>query len=366
MNASRLISSLAVIATAMLVWPGFVGAQEREPGKSVTVVTSASAKVKLVDPQRRVILLETPEGALRAIKVGKAVANLDQVKVGDEVRALALERVIVFVGKGTPGTENAAIVARAPRGARPGILIADTDEISARIAAVDTANRTITLEGAADQAKPIKVSSDVDLSGVKQGDELNVHMTKGLALWVRSPADAGQPAGAILAAQGAAGGIAGLEALDSPGATATVEAIDRDKRVVTLKGESGVTRQIYVGRGALNFEQVEVGDKVRAALTEEVAVAVSKGAALPGAGEGMFVGRAPAGAKPGIVIADTDQITGKIQSIDAANRTLTLDDGDGKPRTIKVGVGVNLSALKPGDDITARTTRALAILVEKP
>jgi hypothetical protein len=27
--------------------------------------------------------------------------------------------------------------------------------------------------------------------------------------------------------------------------------------------------------GALNFDQVEVGDKVRAALTEEVAVAVS-------------------------------------------------------------------------------------------
>ena len=365
MNASRLISTFAVIAIATLVWPGFVRAQQREPGKSVTLITSASAKVKLVDAERRVILLETPDGGLRAIKVGKAVANLDQIKVGDEVRALALERVAVFVGKGMPATEDAAIIARAPKGARPGVLIANTDQVTARIAAVDATSRTITLEGAAGVAKPIKVSSDVDLTGVKEGDDVTVRMTKGLALWVRSPEDAAQPAGAILAAQGAAG-VAGLEALDSPSASATVEAIDPDQRIITLKGESGVTRQIYVGPGALNFDQVEVGDKVRAALTEEVAVAVSKGGALPGAGEGMFVGRAPEGAKPGIVIAETDQITGKIQSIDAANRTMTLDDGDGKPRTIKAGQAVNLSQLNPGDDITARTTRALAILVEKP
>lgn len=365
MRTSSLISTVAIISTAMLVWPGIVRAQQREPGGSVSVVTSASATVKMVDPATRVILLETPEGYMRAIRCGKAVANFNQIKVGDQVRALALERVAVFVGKGTPGTEDAAIIAHAPKGAMPGLLIADSDTVTARIAAVDTANRTVTLEGAAGLAKPIKVSADVDLTGVKSGDEVTVRVTKGLALWVQSPQDAASPAAAVLAAQGA-GRVAGFEGLDSTTATATVEEIDRDKRMVTLKGAAGQTRQIYLGKSVVNFDQIEVGDKVRATLAEEVAVTVSKGGALPSASEGMVVARAPQGAKPGILIADTAQITGKVQSIDTDKRTITLVEADAKPRTIQVGPRVDLAELSAGDNITARVTQALAILVEKP
>src|SRR4029078_8489308 len=97
---------------------------------------------------------------------------------------------------------------------------------------------TITLEGAPGLTKPIKVSADVDLAGVKAGDELTVRVTKGLALWGQGPQNAAGPAAAVLAAQGDAM-VAGSEGLDSKTATATVEAIDREKRMVTLKGEAG-------------------------------------------------------------------------------------------------------------------------------
>jgi hypothetical protein len=360
-----MISQVAIIAIAMLVWPGIVRAQQQQPGGSVAIVTSASATVKMVDPAKRVILLETPEGYMRAIRCGKAVTKFDQIKVGDQVRALALERVAVFVGKGVPGTEDASFVARAPRGGRPGMIIADSDDVTARIASVDAANRTITLEGAAGLTKPIKVSADVDLAGVKAGDELTVRVTKGLALWVQGPQNAAGPAAAVLAAQGDAM-VAGSEGLDSATATATVEAIDREKRMVTLKGESGQTRQIYLGKSVVNFDQIQVGDKVRATLAEEVAVAVTKGGPSPSVSEGIFTARAPVGSKPGILIANTAQITGKIQSIDAAKRTITLVEADNEPRPIQVGPKVDLAELKAGDDVTARVTQALAILVEKP
>ena len=75
---------------------------------------------------------------------------------------------------------------------------------------------------------------------------------------------------------------------------------------------------------------------------------------------------APKGDKPGMLIADTDQITGKIQSIDADKHTITFTQADGTAKTVKAGQKVNLSDLKPGDDITARVTQALAIVVEKP
>ena len=42
--------------------------------------------------------------------------------------------------------------------------------------------------------------------------------------------------------------------------TATVVAIDLQKRIVTLKGEDGEVRDIKVGEEAVNLPQVKVGD----------------------------------------------------------------------------------------------------------
>ena len=148
--------------------------------------------------------------------------------------------------------------------------------------------------------------------------------------------------------------------------TATVEAIDPATRMVTLKNAQGETKSIHLGKAAINFDKIAVGDKVRATLAEEVAVDISKGGMPPSADESSAVVLAPKGAKPGMLIADTDQITGKVQSIDADKRTITFAQADGTPKTVKAGQKVNLSDLKPGDDITARVTQALAIVVEKP
>lgn len=45
-------------------------------------------------------------------------------------------------------------------------------------------------------------------------------------------------------------------------ATATVEAIDLEKRVVTLKGQEGNVFDVAVGREARNLPQLKVGDEV--------------------------------------------------------------------------------------------------------
>jgi hypothetical protein len=63
---------------------------------------------------------------------------------------------------------------------------------------------------------------------------------------------------------------------------------------------------------------------------------------------------------------DTDEITAQIKSIDAANSAVTLTDADGATKTIKVGPDVKLSELKPGDDVTARVTQGMAIVVQRP
>jgi Cu/Ag efflux protein CusF len=267
------------------------------------------------------------------------------------------------VGKAAgPDVGSGAFIARAPKGDKPGVIIANTDQTTVKIDAVDADNQTVTFEG---QSEPVKVAKDVDLSSVKKGDQVSIRLTRGVALWVEKPQDAAQTAAGTIRPQGV-GAAAGIGQADTTSATATVEAIDPEQRIVTLKTARGDTRKIQLGKEAINFDQIAVGDKVRATLAEEVAIAVSKGDAQTRVGDAAVIARAPRGAKPNVLIAESSQVKGKIQSIDAAGRTITLADADGKPRTIKAGPKIDLADLKAGDDVTARVTQALAIVVEKP
>ena len=239
-------------------------------------------------------------------------------------------------------------------------------DITAKIDDVNADKHTITLTGAAGTSQPIDVSPDVDLSNVKKGDDITLSVTKGVALWVEKPQDAGtQPAAEQIKAQGTEEMVAGGMAAREVG-TATVESVDPATRMVTLKTAKGETKSIHLGKEAVNFDQIKAGDKVRAILADEIAISVSKGGPAPSDDEGGVIMLAPKGDKPGMLIADTDQISGKIQSIDTDKRMITFTQADGTSKTVKAGRKVDISQLKAGDDITARVTEALAIVVEKP
>ena len=149
-------------------------------------------------------------------------------------------------------------------------------------------------------------------------------------------------------------------------ATAKVTAVDPAKRTVTLVNEAGETNTYTLGKNVRNFDQIKVGDQVKATLLESVAVAVRKSDAAPNAGERGVVAVAPKGAMPGVVMAKTREITAKIVSIDPTARTVTAEGPMGGKPTFKVGPDVNLDQLQQGDAVTLRVTDALAIRVEKP
>ena len=147
---------------------------------------------------------------------------------------------------------------------------------------------------------------------------------------------------------------------------ATVQAIDPAKHTVTLKTPDGLTKTFKVSEDVTNFDQIKVNDQVRATLIESIAVFVRKVGTPPDVREGATVALAPKGARPGIVLADTVEVTSKIMAVDLQNRTITIKEVTGKPKTLKVGPQVNLTNFMRGDDVVVQTTEALAILVEKP
>jgi hypothetical protein len=54
---------------------------------------------------------------------------------------------------------------------------------------------------------------------------------------------------------------------------ATIDAIDADTRVVTLRGEDGFQTALRVAND-VNLDEVKVGDEVRMRVTEAVAIKV--------------------------------------------------------------------------------------------
>ncbi|MGE5844396.1 MAG: hypothetical protein ACM32K_05800, partial [Syntrophaceae bacterium] len=81
--------------------------------------------------------------------------------------------------------------------------------------------------------------------------------------------------------------------------TATVQAIDLNTRIVTLKGPKGQVRDIKVGEEAVNLPQVKVGDLVTVKYYESLAIEVIKPDAATGAGEQSAIVRAKPGEMPG-------------------------------------------------------------------
>jgi uncharacterized OB-fold protein len=148
--------------------------------------------------------------------------------------------------------------------------------------------------------------------------------------------------------------------------TATVTAINAAKRKLTLVSPDGAKTTYKAGPEVVNFSQIRIGDRVKATVTEEVAVFLRKDGVPPRAGVGAAIGLAVKGAKPGAMMADTQEVFVKIVAIDANHHKVTLQFADGKTKKLKVGKKVDLTNVKPGDNVVVQVSEALAILVEKP
>lgn len=158
----------------------------------------------------------------------------------------------------------------------------------------------------------------------------------------------------------------GVLEVDGVTATATVQAINPQTRTITLLWDGGVVTE-YVARPEMrNFAQIRVGDRVRATVVEGLAVAVVPANNAPSAAAEQVVALAPKGSRPGILMANTVQVVAKVTAIDTANRTVTLTGVSGTPRTVRVSSSVDLSRLQVGDDVAARVTEAMAVVVEAP
>ncbi|NOT12539.1 MAG: hypothetical protein HOP23_12015 [Methylococcaceae bacterium] len=147
---------------------------------------------------------------------------------------------------------------------------------------------------------------------------------------------------------------------------ATVKAINKKKRVVTLKYADGKESKVKCGPEVRNFAQIRVGDEVRASFLDSVELFVT-GKSIPSADRTTQVSRAPLGSKPGYSAIDAVEIKATVEAINYQTREVMLKGPEGNVVKIKAGPEVRrLNEVLKGDTVVARLTRAVSIEVSKP
>ncbi|MCX7098648.1 MAG: hypothetical protein NTV43_12180 [Methylococcales bacterium] len=168
--------------------------------------------------------------------------------------------------------------------------------------------------------------------------------------------------------------VATTPATDKPGrlegelvvVTATVKAINKKDRVVTLTQPDGKESEVKCGPEVRNFAQIRVGDIVTTSFLETVELFVSA-ADVPSADGAIAAGRAPLGSKPGFAAVKAVEVSASVVAIDYQTREVKLKGPDGKTVKMIAGPEVKrLNEVKVGDTVVARLTRAASIEVSAP
>lgn len=149
--------------------------------------------------------------------------------------------------------------------------------LSATVAAINQETREVTLKGADGKETTIKVSDAVkNLPQVKVGDQVQVAYYESVNVEVLGPGQAAPQAAEISSLETAAPGQKPAGTMGSElSVVATIEAINKDRQTVTLKGPAGNTKTVKV-RNPANLEKVAVGDQVMITLSQAVAVDVTE------------------------------------------------------------------------------------------
>ena len=146
--------------------------------------------------------------------------------------------------------------------------------------------------------------------------------------------------------------------------TATVEAIERASRQITLKNTDGTYEILDVPASVKRFDGLKVGDTVKARYYETVvfrlkepgekAVDSATGATTP----------TPGGAKPAGTMAAQRTITATITAIDPKVPSISFTGPNGWAYSTRVEDKNNLSKVKVGDQVDITWTAAALVSFE--
>jgi Cu/Ag efflux protein CusF len=145
---------------------------------------------------------------------------------------------------------------------------------------------------------------------------------------------------------------------------ATVQDIDYETRIVTLRDSEGNLTTFTAGESMVNLPQVKKGDVVLMDYFQGFAIAVGpKGTGLTAREDVVEVEGFKPGERPKGTVTEITDVLAVVESVDKKNRIVTLE-GPEATVVLKVADDVNLANVNAGDEVVARYVSLFAINVE--
>jgi len=145
-------------------------------------------------------------------------------------------------------------------------------------------------------------------------------------------------------------------------ATATVVAIDKVTRTVTLKGPQR-TMDVVAGDEVRNFDQIHVGDRVVVRYQQSLTLELRKSQASLGAIGTEAAVRAPPGSRPAGAIGREVTVLADVVAVDPKKSIISLKGPRGNIFDLRVQNPDQFKVVKKGDQVEAAYTEALAVAV---
>jgi len=163
--------------------------EEGVPGATVVQTHKLSGVVTGIDPQARKVTFVAQDGKKTTVKCGPEVRNFDRIRVGDIIKATATDELTVAMAReGAVLPKSASeLVLAAPKGAKPAALVAETQQYTATITAIDLKRRRATLRFPDGSTRTFIVRKDVDLTERKVGEEVVFRVATAMAVSIETP-----------------------------------------------------------------------------------------------------------------------------------------------------------------------------------
>ena len=144
--------------------------------------------------------------------------------------------------------------------------------------------------------------------------------------------------------------------------SATVTAVDKATRTITLKGPQR-TVEVVAGDAVKNFDQIKVGDSVAVKYVEALTLELKKTKAPVDAKGEVAAVRAAPGARPAGAIGREITLRADVVDVDPKNSTISLKGPRGNVVDLKVQNQDHFKVVKKGDQVEVVYTEAVALAV---
>ncbi|MCI0661150.1 MAG: hypothetical protein L0220_08770 [Acidobacteria bacterium] len=142
---------------------------------------------------------------------------------------------------------------------------------------------------------------------------------------------------------------------------ATIEAIDKANRMVTLKGQKGNILKVKADENVKRFDELKVGDVVSATYSASIAIHVRK-PGEPAPDKERIIVRPQV--RPGAKVEDVQTMTVTIEAIDRTAPSVTVKDASGIVSTYPVADVSRLEGVNVGDKVDIYYTTAILLKVD--